>query len=333
MANEPRTIVIAGTGSVGSYVGGCLALAGRDVRFLARPAMAAALRRDGLRVTDLEGRNRHLASVNATDDAANALSGAKVALICVKSGATGEMAQLVARHAPADCVIVGLQNGTGNVARIEELAGGRPVHAGMVPFNIALDLDPPSIHRGTEGGLVIDEKVGDIAELLRCEGLSVETRSDMDAVLWGKLLLNLNNALNALSGLPLAAELADRRWRRLLATQMDEALAAMAANRIRPAKLAGVAPALLPHILRLPDWLFSRIARKMLAIDPQARSSTWDDLTLGRATEIDEFQGAIARLAAKAGTPAPLTRRIIAAIRHAEAEGSGPPSLDPGALA
>ena len=64
----------------------------------------------------------------------------------------------------------------------------------------------------------------------------------MKAVLWGKLLMNLNNALVALSGLPLASELADRRWRLILAGQIDEALAAMKASGIAPARIAGLRP-------------------------------------------------------------------------------------------
>lgn len=43
MANAEKTIVIAGAGSIGCYVGGCLALAGRKVVFF-----GAARHRDGL---------------------------------------------------------------------------------------------------------------------------------------------------------------------------------------------------------------------------------------------------------------------------------------------
>ena len=80
---------------------------------------------------------------------------------------------------------------------------------------------------------------------------------------WGKLLINLNNALVALSGLPLASELADRRWRLILAGQIDEALAAMKASHIAPARIGGLRPGLLPKLLRLPDWLFRLVARRM----------------------------------------------------------------------
>lgn len=56
MANEDKRIVIAGAGSIGCYAGGCLALAGRRVILLARPRIEEALRKDGLRATELARR-------------------------------------------------------------------------------------------------------------------------------------------------------------------------------------------------------------------------------------------------------------------------------------
>ena len=44
---------------------------------------------------------------------------------------------------------------------------------------------------------------------------------------WGKLLVNLNNALNALADVPLRRQLAQRAWRRLFADQMAEGLAVL----------------------------------------------------------------------------------------------------------
>src|SRR6185503_6007423 len=135
----------------------------------------------------------------------------------------------------------------------------------------------------------------------------------------GKLIINLNNALNALAGIPLAEELADRRWRRLLAAQVEEALGVMKAAGMRPAAIEGVPPRAIPFILRLPDALFRRVARRMLAVDPQARSSMWEDLRRGRPTEIDYLQGAILALARTSGVEAPLTQRISSLVKRAEA--------------
>jgi 2-dehydropantoate 2-reductase len=151
----------------------------------------------------------------------------------------------------------------------------------------------------------------------------------MTGVLWGKLLLNLNNALNALAGIPLADELADKRWRRLLARQIDEGLAVLKAVGIRPARIEGVPPGAIPRILRLPNWLFRRVARRMLAIDPAARSSMWEDVERRRPTEIDHLQGAILALAAKARVQVPLTDRIVRLVKEAETAKAGSPELTP----
>ena len=132
----------------------------------------------------------------------------------------------------------------------------------------------------------------------------------MPGVQWGKLLLNLNNAINALSGLPLRDQLSQRAWRAILAAQVAEALSATKAAGIVPVTSPLPAP-LLPIVLRLPDTVFRILAGRMLKIDPQARSSMWEDLQQGRRTEIDYLQGAIVRIAAQHGQRAPLSERII----------------------
>lgn len=333
MTDPSAKIVIAGTGSIGCYVGGCLALAGRPVTFLARPRVAETLRRDGLLVTDLEGNKRTIdgGQIAATDNPAEALRDAALVLVCVKSGATAEMAGLTDRHAPEGAPVISLQNGVNNAERIREaLTSDYPVIPGMVAFNVVLSDGPPlHVHRATDGKVLIDNSIPVLADRLNVEGLPVATDRDMKGVLWGKLLLNLNNALNALSGLPLAEQLSDRAWRRLLAGQMDEALAAMQAAGVAPARLAGVSPTMLPTILRLPNWLFSRLARRMLAIDPQARSSMWEDLERRRLTEIDQLQGTVQRLGVANRVATPLNAQIVELIRRAEAAGAGSPRLSP----
>jgi 2-dehydropantoate 2-reductase len=90
-----------------------------------------------------------------------------------------------------------------------------------------------------------------------------------------------------------------------------------------------VPPAAIPRILRLPTWLFRRVAKRMLAIDPEARSSMWEDLERRRPTEIDHLQGAILALAARTGVRAPLNARIVELIKAAEAARAGAPGLAP----
>ena len=78
-------------------------------------------------------------------------------------------------------------------------------------------------------------------------------------------------------------------------------------------------PGLLPTLLRLPDALFTRVAATMLRIDPQARSSMWEDLQAGRRTEVDYLNGAVVTLARSLGLTAPANERLVALVRAAEA--------------
>ncbi len=58
-----------------------------------------------------------------------------------------------------------------------------------------------------------------------------------------------------------------------------------------------------------------------MKIDPEARSSMWEDLQRGRRTEIDYLQGVIVEIAERRGLSVPLSRRIVALIKRAEAAG------------
>lgn len=69
----------------------------------------------------------------------------------------------------------------------------------------------------------------------------------------------------------------------------------------------------------MPDWLFRLLGNKMLAIDPLARSSMWEDLQAGRKTEIDFLNGEVLRLAESLARPAPVNAELVALIRAAEA--------------
>ena len=55
MLEPSTTIAIAGAGSIGCYVGGTLALAGRRVRLLARRRIVDAVAAKGLHIADLDG--------------------------------------------------------------------------------------------------------------------------------------------------------------------------------------------------------------------------------------------------------------------------------------
>lgn len=330
-----QRILIAGAGSVGCYVGGCLALAGRPVTLLGRASLLDRIRTQGLRISDLDGLDRVAPvgpGLRLDTDPAAAMQDAALILVTVKCADTAAMADLIADYAPPDARVISLQNGIGNADILAARLGMHRVLAGMVPFNI-VQLPDGRFHRGTGGRIMVATGLPDLRPELDVPGLPVAESPDMDGVLWGKLLINLNNALNALCGLPLAQELGARPWRVLLARQQWEGLRVLKRAGIEPATFATVPPRLLPWILCLPDPLFRIVARRMLAIDPLARSSMWEDLERRRPTEIDRLQGAVIDLAKRHGLDAPVNRRVRDLIRAAEAAGLGSPGLSAEAVA
>jgi 2-dehydropantoate 2-reductase len=176
---------------------------------------------------------------------------------------------------------------------------------------------------------VIEQDDAGTADRLSVPGLRVRATGNIAGVQWGKLLVNLNNALNALAGLPLRQQLAQRAWRVLFADQIAEGLAALKAEGIRPVSSTPVPARLTPPLLRLPDALFGMLLGRTMRIDPEARSSMWEDLQRGRRTEIDYLQGVITEIADRHGLQVPLSRRIVALIKRAEAGGKGSPKLSP----
>jgi 2-dehydropantoate 2-reductase len=110
---------------------------------------------------------------------------------------------------------------------------------------------------------------------------------------------------------------------------MTEGLAAIRAEGIRPISSTPVPAGLTPYLLRLPDALFAALLGSTMKIDAEARSSMSEDLQRGRRTEIDYLQGAIIDIAERRGLQVPLSRRVVALIKQAEAEGKGSPGLTP----
>ncbi len=335
-----RRVLIYGAGNIGCYLGGRLdgqtwsnqlirsyprppQAQTTPVRYLARPAMLQSLRTHGLTLSDLHGYQRHLPgdALDLHTDPAEALSDVALVLVTVKSSATPQVAEELAAHLPPQAVVVSFQNGLRNAALLRERLPGHTVLAGMVPFNV-VRRGPGEFHQGSSGQLAM-ESYDRLAfdgwlSLFQATGLPVHCHADLAPVQQAKLLLNLNNAINALSDLPLREELSQRDWRRCLALAQREALHVYAAAGLQPARLTPLPTHWLPAVLELPDRWFGLLASRMLAIDPLARSSTWEDLQAGRPSEVDAIQGEVVELAAAHGLRAPVNARLLALVREVE---------------
>ncbi|AYV55631.1 2-dehydropantoate 2-reductase [Leptospira kmetyi] len=328
------SFAVLGSGSIGTYIGCRLLAGGNPVLLYGRERIQNELKTFGAKITDFTNKEILLApgSIPFSTSLSDVLS-ADVFLVTVKSKDTKDLAQelrgilekrqklhSVSRSIP---IVISFQNGVRNAEVLKEGLKDLPVEvlAGMVPFNV-VSKGSGHFHRGTSGNLVIEHSKSskDLAGIFNRAGLPTNTHKNIGGILWGKLIFNLNNSLNALSGLTLKTEISKPGYRKILSKLMRESLEILRLAEIRPVRSGKMIPSLAPIILNLPDFLFFKIASNMVKIDPQARSSMWEDLVQKRPTEIDSLNGEVIKLADVMGHPAPLNREIVRLIKEAESK-------------
>ena len=328
-------IGVMGTGAIGGYVGGKLAVAGQDVVFIGRERTKREVDENGLRVIDIDGATARL----PPDRVAFAmdldhLARCDVVLCCVKSGATLETARELKRVLRRDAVVVSLQNGVRNPDDLRKHLDQK-VLAGIVNFNV-LSKGKATFRQATSGAILIessnDAATNELGEVMNAAGLVVERPTAIREIQWAKLVLNLNNAVSALSDRPTREIVLSAGYRRVLAALMEEALSVLRGAGIEPARLGAVPLPWIVRVMRLPTPIVRLVARVQLRNDPDARSSMREDLTAGRLTEVDWINGEIVRLGDSCGVPAERNRRIVDVVHAAEKAGRGSPKLSADAL-
>jgi 2-dehydropantoate 2-reductase len=329
----PPRVGVMGAGAIGSFVGGRLAARGVDVVFVgrARPAPSS-----GLVLSDLDGTRIEVAEEKVRfSTEPGALADRDVVLCCVKSAQTAEVAKALGATLPRGAVVVSMQNGVRNAEVLREHASETRVLGGVVGFNVVAGGDG-AFRRTTSGPLAIersdDARVLALAGELRAAGFDVDLAFDIRALQWAKLVMNVNNAVGALTDVPTRDLLFVAGYRRILAAIIAESLAVMRKAGIRPARLGAIPVGLFPYMLRLPSPVLRVVARAQLKVDPEARSSMWDDVTRGRATEVDYLNGEIVRTAEACGAAAPLNRRVVELVHEVERRGAGSPKMSADAL-
>ena len=321
MSGGPR-IAILGAGSIGCFIGGCWQAAGLPVAYVGRPKLSHDIDRNGLTLSDYSGWKLRLDPGEVDYRCGpEALEEADVICVAVKSADTAQAAVQIAEHGREGATVISFQNGISNIEVLEQGLGGRfEVARGSVGFNVAY-LGEGRFHKGVAGDLWSERRDATqaIAERVPSGPGALKLTEDMLGLAWGKLLINMNNAVNALSGRTLREELRRRDYRRVFAASVREGLRLLRRAKIEPGSPSPLPIHLLPAILETPDWLFNNTFFRMWKIDPKARSSMSDDLAAGRKTEVDYLNGELIRLAERLGVEAPVSRTIVRLVHEAEA--------------
>lgn len=327
MTSRPLHIAIFGAGSIGCYLGGQLAHAGAGVTFIGRQRFKSEIETHGLKLTHFEREmitlkaDSFIFSLDPKD-----IAQADIILLTTKSQDTAKAAEILKTHAKSDALIISFQNGVSNPNVLREILKQHVLGA-VVPFNVT-GKGPGHFHCGTEGELTVqtlkDERLTRLQSSFAIADQGLVFSENILAVQWGKLLVNLNNALNTLTGGTLKAGLMQRDYRKALAMVIGEALSIVRGAGIEPANFGKASPRKMIKILRLPNFLYAGIMNKIVKIDAAARSSMLDDLDMGRVSEVDYLQGEIVRLAKQTGQKAPYNAAIYKSVQEAFKIGISP---------
>ena len=305
-AESAPHVAVLGAGAVGCYFGGMLARAGIPVTLIGRARHVDAIQRGGLFFDGLHFQQQ--ISVTATTEI-HAAHDATVVLFCVKTLDTEDGARALATHLAPDAVIVSMQNGVDNVARIRSAAGIETIPA--VVYVAAAMTAPGRVKHSGRGDLVIGDTWGShrlrqrlagIATMFENAGVPCRVSENIEGELWTKMIINCAyNAISALGRARYGVLACQPETRSLMRTVTEEALAV--------ARAGGV---------RLPDIDMFETVWKIADVMREATSSMAQDIARGNRTEIDSLNGYLVRRGAELGVPTPVNETLHALVKLLE---------------
>jgi len=313
-------VVIVGAGAIGSVVGGFLAKSGHTVAMVGRGAHLHAMAAAGLRITGIWGDHdvRGFSTYGHARDVPG--NGWDLVAVVTKSfdtaGALDDAAGLVGDGT----LVLSVQNGLGNIEQVENRFGVDRSLGGMVIFGVRV-VEPGTVevtvyaHEariGSRTSVVDPERIEKIAEAFTAAGIPTLATDAIESHIWGKVLYNCAlNPLSAVLGVTYGTLAEQQHTCKIMRSVIDEVYDV--------ADKRGVA-----LFEKTPDGYFRHFLEKLVPPTEAHRASMYEDLRIGRRTEIDALNGAVVRLGAGHGVSCPVNA-TLAALVHAR---ENAPELD-----
>ena len=281
-------IAIIGSGAMGSLYGGILAEAGNEVHLIdIFEEHINRINKFGLCIVE-NGEERYIKNIRATKDP-NEVGKVDLALVFVKSTITDIAVKGNSSVLDKNTVVLTLQNGLGNIEKINEVVDKGQIIAGT-STNGASMIEPGKINHAGNGGTVIgeldgkiSERIKDLKDLLDIPKLGPAKVSDnIMGVIWDKLIINAGiNPLTAVSGLKNGEILKHEESLALMEELVGEAIEVAKAQDIK---------------LSFKD---SEKAKEVCKATAENTSSMLSDIKNNRKTEIMNINGAVSKIGKK----------------------------------
>jgi 2-dehydropantoate 2-reductase len=319
-ATSIRRIAIIGAGAIGSTLGALLHRAGQNVLLIGRPAHVAAIRQDGLQVDGKMG--NFIVTIEATE---RLNFRPDLALLTVK---TQDVADALKANFTflTDVPVVTFQNGVWSDELAASLLSQKQILSAVVLMHVTY-LSPGKVTVVYPGKLVLgrpfgprDGQLEEVAQILN-QAVSTRLTDNIQGAHWLKLIVNLNNALPAITNYTMSQVYGNGCLRDLAVGLMREGLCVINRAKIRLESLPNFSVGLTKLMSWMPPGIAGRIAakkvRRLTTLWPLL-GSTLQSVQRGRPSEIDYLNGEIVELGKTYGEATPLNTKIMDLVHQVE---------------
>ncbi|MES2884451.1 MAG: ketopantoate reductase C-terminal domain-containing protein [Pseudomonadota bacterium] len=300
-------LTFAGAGAVGITLASHLATAGKPVRLYARDKDQAAFTAAGQLKLD---RPRGGALTATLPPLTPRLfdTDTRYLVIATKFGALDALLGQL-QDAPPTLTVVSTLNGVRALPLIRQRLPQCKAMALTIMFN-AQHSGTLHAQLTTKPAVILADGDAGLKALLAGSGLAV-SYSQGEQACWGKLLINLANAIGALTQSTFRDLLSDPDLRAIFVAVLDEAV-----DRIEAAKIDYKLPMPLPYrgyraLLKYGGGATWWLAQIKNGLDDGAYPSMVGDVRAGRATEVQQLNGEIVALGAQQNWPAPVNAALV----------------------
>lgn len=295
-------IAIIGTGGVGGYFGGRLALSGNEVTFIARGEHLQKIKKDGLFIKGISG-NFHVQPVHATDrfDEVGVM---ELIMLGVKAWQVKEIARELIPMIGPNTLIIPLQNGILAADELKAAIKGANVLGGLARIMSKIESPGVITHFGIEPTIIFGEldhkkteRVLKIKDVFDKAGICSKIAENIQAELWKKLIIICVGGLLAVAH-STYGEMRDLNETRTLIRELLEEIYNLAQKAGVPVKKDFVETA-LNYIDTLPYDSTSSLTR---------------DIWEGKPSELEYQNGTVVKLGEKYKVPTPVNRFIYSCL-------------------
>ena len=300
-------IAVYGTGGVGGYFGGQLALAGEHVIFIARGPHLQAIRENGLHVSSPKGDFHILNALSAEkpDD----IGPVDVVLVAVKAWQVPDVARSLQPLLGPETFVVPLENGVESADQLSAVIGKERVVGGLCKIISFIEAPGRIKHAGAEPFVAFgelnnrpSERTRKLFESFQRAGVKCKIPEDIHSAIWEKFLFIASiSGMGAVTRATIGQLRSIPETRKLVEDAMREIYNVAVARGIKLEE--SVIQKTMGFVDQLPD---------------SGTASMQRDIAEGKPSELESQNGAVVRFGKQNGVSTPVHSFIYSCLLPSE---------------